>query len=285
MVTLSVLAAAVPLDDGDTGLTVQAVATGAGVPRSTTYRWWPDNRRTVPQGARAPGGLDRVPDSLYTGYGAGMTLVVDRRPVGRWPAPALLLLSTVVWSLVAGVATSFAQGWLPPQAGSLANSAAPWCAVAFLSALVAARASAAVTAGPLALAALVAGYYVTSDLRGQPVGLRTVAFWGLVAVVAGPVLGLAAYAVRHRRGLVAAAACGVPVGLLVGEGAYGLAVIADTTYPPYWWAEVVSGVVLLAVLGAVRLRRPGALAAAVVAAAGMATVVFTLLDTDLLGVL
>lgn len=214
-----------------------------------------------------------------------MTLVEARRPVALSPAPARLLLSTLVGSAAAGVATSFAQGWLPPQAGSLANSAAPWCAVAFLSALVAARASTAVAAGPLALAALVAGYYLTSELRGLPVGMRTVAFWGLAAVVAGPVLGLAAYAVRHRRGLLAAAACGVPVGLLLGEGGYGLVVVADTTYPPYWWAEVISGVVLLAVLGAVRLRRPGSLAGAVVAAAGMATVVFTLLDADLLSLL
>lgn len=214
-----------------------------------------------------------------------MTLADSRRSFGIAPTPVLLLLCTVVWSLAAGAATSFGQGWLPPEAGSLANSAGPWCAIAFLSALVAGRAAAALASASLALAALVAGYYLTSVLSGFPVGMRTVVFWGLAALVAGPVLGLAAYEVRHGRGLPVAAACGVPVGLLVGEGAYGLVVVADTTYPPYWWAEVLAGVVLLAVLGAVRLRRPRALASAVAAAAGVATVVFTLLNVDLLALL
>ncbi len=34
-------------------------------------------------------------------------------------------------------------------------------------------------------------------------------------------------------------------GVLIGEGAYGLAYIADTTYPPYWWGQIVVGLVLL----------------------------------------
>jgi hypothetical protein len=35
-------------------------------------------------------------------------------------------------------------------------------------------------------------------------------------------------------------------GVLIGEGAYGMTVIADPTYPPYWWAEAAVGVVLAA---------------------------------------
>ena len=40
--------------------------------------------------------------------------------------------------------------------------------------------------------------------------------------------------------------------MLIGEGIYGLTQIADTTYPPYWWGEIVVGLILLLV-GARRL--------------------------------
>lgn len=42
-------------------------------------------------------------------------------------------------------------------------------------------------------------------------------------------------------------------GVLVGEGLYALTTIADTTYPPYWWGEIVAGLVLL--LAVARLRQ------------------------------
>jgi hypothetical protein len=35
-------------------------------------------------------------------------------------------------------------------------------------------------------------------------------------------------------------------GVLIGEGIYGLMQVADTTYPPYWWGEIVVGLLLLA---------------------------------------
>jgi hypothetical protein len=34
-------------------------------------------------------------------------------------------------------------------------------------------------------------------------------------------------------------------GVLIGEGVYGLTVIADTTYPPYWWVQMAVGAALL----------------------------------------
>jgi hypothetical protein len=49
---------------------------------------------------------------------------------------------------------------------------------------------------------------------------------------------------------------------LVGEGCYGLAYIADTTYPPYWWTQIFVGLSLLAVVSALRLRRPRLIALA-----------------------
>ncbi len=45
-------------------------------------------------------------------------------------------------------------------------------------------------------------------------------------------------------------------GVLVGEGVYGLAYIADTTYPPYWWGQIAVGVALLCAIAVGRLRSP-----------------------------
>lgn len=191
----------------------------------------------------------------------------------------------VVVALALGALTSSAQGWLPEQVASLANSAAPWCAVAFLLALPARSARSAAAIGALVLGALVAGYYLTSDLRGFGVSTRAVAFWVAAAVVAGPVLGLAAHLVRRGEGLLAGAACGVPAGLLVGESLYGMLFVAATTSPTYWVVEVVAGVVLLVVLAAARLRRRTEVAAAVLTAALVAGVVLGLLAGDLLSLL
>ena len=43
-------------------------------------------------------------------------------------------------------------------------------------------------------------------------------------------------------------------GILAGEGAYGLTVIADTTSPVFWWAMIAVGSALLVAVAALRLR-------------------------------
>ena len=55
-------------------------------------------------------------------------------------------------------------------------------------------------------------------------------------------------------------------GILVGEGIYGLTQIADTTYPPYWWGEIVVGLILL-IVGARRLLGSRAVALSIGVAA------------------
>ena len=52
---------------------------------------------------------------------------------------------------------------------------------------------------------------------------------------------------------MAAVGIGAVSGVLIGEGIYGLTQIADTTYPPYWWGQIVVGSVLLVVMA---WRRP-----------------------------
>jgi hypothetical protein len=167
-------------------------------------------------------------------------------------------VTLVAISLALGALTAYAQGWLPSGVASLANSAAPWCLCAFAFGASTPRRLAAGWYGSLTLLALVVGYYGTNELlRGYPSSGTYVAFWSLAAVLAGPLLGVGGCAVRHERGLLAAAGAGGVGGLLVAEGIHGLTVVAATTSTTYWWCEIVLGCALWAWLAATRLRSPG----------------------------
>src|SRR5687768_12359549 len=106
------------------------------------------------------------------------------------------LVQVVGVALALGGLTAFAQGWLPAEVGSLANSAGTWVLVAFLLALRARRARVAVACASCALVSLVAGYYTVNDLRGFPSSTGAVLFWTFAALLVGPALGLAAHALR-----------------------------------------------------------------------------------------
>lgn len=165
-----------------------------------------------------------------------------------------MLVAVTAFTL--GVLTAYAQGWLPEQVGSLANSSGSWALLAFLLALRPARPVASAGFGSLSLLLLLAGYILGASVRGYSSSFQLIAFWGVAALLVGPLLGLAAFWVGHRRGPRAALGAGAMSGVLVGEGAYGLAYVADTTYPPYWWGQIVVGLALLLVVTALRLRQP-----------------------------
>jgi Family of unknown function (DUF6518) len=133
---------------------------------------------------------------------------------------------------------------------------------AFALALLARTRAAAALFGLLALALLLAGYVAGVEVRGDAASHALILFWGAAAIVAGPLLGLGAYWVRHDRDSLAALGSGAVSGVLVGEGVYGVTEISDTTYVPYWWCEIAVGILLLGVLAWLRLRRPPAVAMA-----------------------
>lgn len=166
-----------------------------------------------------------------------------------------------------GFLTAYAQEWLPDELGSLANSAGSWALVAFVLALLAADARTAAFFGFLALVALLTGYVLGANVRGFVSGRALIVFWGAAAVVAGPLLGLGAHWVKTQRSAAGALGIGAISGVLVGEGIYGLAYIADTTYPPYWWGEMIVGVALLTWVAVRRLRPPQTAALALAATA------------------
>ena len=168
-----------------------------------------------------------------------------------------------VLGLTFGVATAYAQAWLPHEVGSLANSVGSWALLAFLLAFLGATPRAAAFLGFLALVTLIAGYVLGASVRGDPSSSSLIAFWGLASLVAGPVLGLSAFWVRTDHGYLGAAGIGVISGILIGEGIYGLSTIADTTYPPYWSGQIVVGVAILASVAVQRPRQERRIAIAV----------------------
>ena len=135
--------------------------------------------------------------------------------------------------LVLGVALGVATSWADANAGGLEpnelvratgmvlNSGSAWAALAVVSGWLIARPVASAFAGAGALMAAVAAYYVFGVLAGDRthVGFTGVSgvvrMWLVLAVVAGPILGLSG-ALARRPGLVGLVAMlVVPIGILV----------------------------------------------------------------------
>lgn len=208
---------------------------------------------------------------------------IDRgRPGAIAPVSAGIV---AVVGLFLGVLTAYAQEWLPEDLGSLANSSGVWALVAFALALLATGPRTAAIHGCVALLALLVGYVLGTNARGFASGTALVVFWGAAAIVVGPALGLAAHWVKSKAGLAAAAGTGVMSGILIGEGLYGLAYLADTTFPPYWWGEAVVGVVLLCGVAWQRLDGPRSIAAAAASCALTAAAFVGIYSQDLISVL
>jgi Family of unknown function (DUF6518) len=165
----------------------------------------------------------------------------------------------VVGALVIGGATSFAQGFLPRSAASFANSSGSWTLLTFgLLWWARARVNLSAVLGIVGFALLLEGYAIVSTWRGFPYHLGPGNPFTLVAVVAGPFIGVAASLARTSKNpAVLGIAGAVPAAVLVGEGVYGLTVIADSTSPVYWSLQLIVGVALatgLALRGESRMR-------------------------------
>ena len=174
-------------------------------------------------------------------------VVVDRRPRATW----LWAGAVVVASFLLGMLTFYAQGFLPDAWRSFANSASGWTLLATLlvfCAQVSTRVAAVL--GALSFLLLVLGYAAGAQLNGLS---YSQVLFGVVGVVVGPFIGLAATWLRARR-VRAALATALLAGIFTGEAVYGLTVIADSTRPEYWVAIGVVGIVLLVGMLSTRVR-------------------------------
>jgi len=170
-----------------------------------------------------------------------------RRVVGGPQVVALAVLG----GLAAGALTSFGQSVLPGPFGGLANAVAPWLVVPFG---VGARARGwrrAVVAGVVACLAQVAGYYVTSDLRGFGVSATWLLFWLVCAVPGGAVAGAAGWSWWRTGPPPAGPERGAGAAVLVAAWLAEAVVVYGVVlrYPGHAAVFVVTGLVAFVLLG------------------------------------
>jgi hypothetical protein len=166
------------------------------------------------------------------------------RPRRHRPWPTATLLAVVV-GVAVGALTFVGQRFLPGQWNTLVNSGAIWLVPVFVVGSRTRSLPWAAAAGVATLLATLAGYYVLYTLAGTPKSLFYVALWVGVALIAGPLFGVAGCAWRsdrRRRRVVGLAMLG---GVLAAEGLYLVIVLG---YLWSGWSLVVAGVVAVVVL-------------------------------------
>jgi hypothetical protein len=161
----------------------------------------------------------------------------------------------LVSAAVTGALTSFGQTYLPDELRSLANASGPWFVVV-MGALVVAhpRPVLAIILGVLALIVMNEAYGVVSRWRGFSYGGGLSSMWNQIALLVGPVAGIAATWLRSSQPVLIALGASAPAAVLIGEGLFGLTVVNDTTSPVFWTIELAAGIGVVVVTAVTRLR-------------------------------
>jgi len=177
-------------------------------------------------------------------------------------AAATRLVSLVlVAGIATGVLTQLGQSVLPAGWSQAANAISPWLLVGFLvgSAMPDWRTAALAGAATLALALI--GYYAMTMLRfGIGGSTASLVFWGLGAVVGGPVFGAAGWWWRRGSHRARASALGLLTAAFMAEAGYHAVVLGE---PPVALGFLLAGLLVPLVLGRSRDDRLGAYVAAV----------------------
>jgi hypothetical protein len=192
---------------------------------------------------------------------------VVRQPVASWQMGSIVrcFAVAVLAGIVTGVLTLAGQSVLPGAWNRLANSGAIWVSVAFAVATLAPSMRVAAVGGLLTLLSAVAGYDAAVTVAHAGVSTSSLAIWGGVAIVGGPVFGVAgrAWHVGGRRDrIVAAALLGA---VYVAEGVFTLGWVPEMATAG--WVSVVVGFVLPLLLTRDRRERLAAEASLVPLAA------------------
>jgi hypothetical protein len=150
-------------------------------------------------------------------------------------------------SFLVGGLSSLGQQYLPSWINSLCNSAGGWSAFVFLLVwLSRGRPLLAALLGLVAFEVMLEGYSVVSGLRGYYYAMPFSTVYAGAALVAGPMLGIGASLSRYGSRAWRIAGVAVLSAVLMGEGAYGLLWLLDSTSPVYWALELVAGATFLA---------------------------------------
>lgn len=161
----------------------------------------------------------------------------------------------IVVGLATGVLTQIGQSVLPDGWSQAANAISPWLLVAFLSGSTMPDRRWAAVAGIGVLLFALAGYYATVNLRyGIGGGTGSLVFWGIGAVVGGPIFGIAGRWWRAGDRWQRAMAIGLIAAATIAEGIYHAAILGDTAVGAGF---VTVGLLLPAVVGRSRQDRIG----------------------------
>lgn len=175
------------------------------------------------------------------------------------------MIVVVVVGLGTGVVTQVLQSVLPTGWSQAANAISPWLLVAFLVGAIMPDRSSAVLAGAGTLVLALVGYYAATTIRyGIGGSTSALVFWGLGAVVGGPLFGFAGHAWRKGEHLQRAIAIGLLAAAFLAEAGYHLVVLSE---PPVAAGFAIAGLAVPLVLGRSTQDRVGAYVAAVPALA------------------
>ncbi len=158
--------------------------------------------------------------------------------------PLVTFLVAAASAFVLGGVTSYWQTVLPDALRPFANSSGGWTMLVFLVVYLSRfRRLGGALLGLVSFELLLVGYAVVSTWRGFAYSVGGT--FTLLALVAGPVIGVAA--ALARRGADREDSFGVAVlaAVLVGEGVWALLTVAGTTGATYWVIQIVLGAVFL----------------------------------------
>lgn len=128
--------------------------------------------------------------------------------------------------LATGILTQFGQSILPDGWSQAANAISPWLIVAFLVGSRMPDRRWAAGAGIATLLLALVGYYAMTQLRyGIGGSTGTLLFWGLGAVIGGPVFGIAGLTWRTGPARRRALAIGLVAAVAIAEGLYHASVL------------------------------------------------------------
>jgi Family of unknown function (DUF6518) len=153
---------------------------------------------------------------------------------------AVRLTVVLVLGLGVGALTSVLQAHLNTPWLSLVNSASPWLVPAFVVGTMQRRLPGAAAAGLVTVLLELIGYTITSHARGFASSHSLLIFWGVCAVVGGPIFGAAGNSWwRHRRTRAA-----------LGAAILAAAFLAEGLVAYQWRLGYTSSAVLFCVIGA-----------------------------------
>lgn len=192
--------------------------------------------------------------------GAQHWSVADTRATMTETADRLrLLLVIAMVGIGTGVLTLLGQGVLDAGWNRLANSGAVWLMVGFLVGSRMPSFAWAMVAGVGTLVGAIAGYFAAAiAIAHAGASPSSIAIWTGVAIVGGPLYGVAGRWWRDERRMRRSIAIGLMGGILSAEGAATLLRIPDLS--SVGWVEVVGGIVLTLLLGRSWRDRAGGLA-------------------------